>query len=319
MDDLMGRVSEWRKAGLVSAKQAKDIAAFEKRRAARSAAPVSAQAERSAPVVEALGYVGAAIAIAALGILLGDRWEDLNVGGRLAIVGALIVILAGAAWALHRNPDAPIQRLVSVLAVGALGGVAWLLGIVFVEWTDWPSRDITLAIAVVVLVFAVTLYLFRKRALPQLTVFVSCLALVSALFDRPAFSGGVPWMGIAIWAVAAAWVVLALGQWLQPADLAIATGSATAIVGAVIAAVGDGRAGLLWLGLATAVVLIWRGVVTEMTPMVGIGAVGTLVFVPQIILEIFPEGLGSVVAMLVVGLLIVLFAVWIARARQARS
>jgi hypothetical protein len=152
-----------------------------------------------------------------------------------------------------------------------------------------------------------------------MAVLVSALVLVGALFARPAFSGGIPWPGIAVWAVAAAWVILALGGWLEPIEVAIATGSVTAIAGAAAAAAGDGRAWLLWLGLATAAALIWRGVAADMTLMVGVGAVGTLAFVPQIILEIFPEGLGAVVAMLVVGLLIVLFAVWIATRRRDRS
>lgn len=319
MDNLSGRISEWRKAGLVSAKQAKDIAAYERDRGSRTARPAAEPSDRTAPVVEALGYVGAAIALAALGILLGDRWDDLNVGGRLAVVGALIVILASAALALRRNPHSPIQRLVSVLAVGSLGGVAWLLGIVLVEWTDWRSRDVALAIAGAVFVLAVPLYLLRRRALPQMAVLVSTLVLVGTLFARPAFSGEVSWVGIATWAVAVAWVTLALGGWLEPAEVAIATGSVAAIVGAIAAATGDGRAGLLGLGIATAAVLIWRGVVTDMTLMVGIGAIGTLIFVPQIILEVFPEGMGAVVAMLVVGLLIVLFAVWVARGRRDRT
>jgi hypothetical protein len=41
-----------------------------------------------------------------------------------------------------------------------------------------------------------------------------------------------------------------------------------------------------------------------------------LVFVPQIVLEYFPEGSGAIVAMLVTGLLLVIFAVGIARGRH---
>jgi hypothetical protein len=116
-----------------------------------------------------------------------------------------------------------------------------------------------------------------------------------------------------------AWVVLALGEWHRPAALAIATGSAVGLIGAATAAAGEGRGVLLWLGLATAAGLVWRGVVLDATLMVAAGAIGTLIFVPQLVLEYFPEGSSAVVAMLVTGLLLVIFSVGIARGRREQA
>jgi hypothetical protein len=315
MADITDRLGEWRSAGLITAKQVKDIAAFERQRAAPGAAPQG----RAAPVAEAIGYVGAVIAVAAVGILLGDRWSDLNFGGRLAIVGLLTLIVAGAAFTLRGNPREPIQRLVSVLAVAALGGVAWLTVIIATETTEWRAENIALTVSLVVFAFAVPLYLFRRRAFPQLAVFVSLLVLVGTVFARPAFSGGLSWGAIAVWAAGAAWVLLALGGWHKPAELAILTGSAAAIIGAATAAAGDGRSWLLWLGLATAAALMWRGVIIDEFLMVALGAIGVLIFVPQIVLEYFPEGSKAIVAMLITGLLLVVFAVGIARGRRGHD
>ncbi len=315
MRDLAAQLAEWRSAGLITAKQVKDISSYEKERATSSSATAPPEG-RAAPVAEAIGYVGAAIAIAAVGILLGDRWGDLNFGGRLAIVGLLTLIVAGAAFALRGNKREPIQRLVSVLAVAALGGVAWLTAVVVTEKTDWQMRDVVLAVSLVVFALAAPLYLCRRRAFPQLAVFVSLLVLVGVVFARPAFTGGVSWGAIAIWAVGVAWVLLALGGWHKPAELAVAAGSAVALIAATTAAAGDGRATLLWLGLATAALLMWRGVVLDEFLMVALGAIGVLIFVPQIVLEYFPKGSGAIVAMLVTGLLLVIFAVGIARERR---
>ncbi len=328
MRDIAERLSDWRSAGLVTAKQVKDITSYERQRAA--AASKTTPEGRTAPVAEAIGYVGAAIALAAVGILLGDRWADLNFGGRLAIVALLTLILAGAAFTLRGNPREPIQRLVSVLAVSAIGGTGWLTAVVLTnpegaDWinsvfslgvTNWRFREIALTIALVMFALAAALYPFRRRAFPQLATFVALLVVVGTVFARPAFTGGVSWGAIVIWAVGVAWVLLALGEWHEPPELAIATGSAAALIGAIAAAAGDGRGWLLWLGLATAVALMWRGVIFDTILMVALGAIGVLVFVPQIILEVFPEGSGSIVAMLVTGLLLVVFAVGIARERQ---
>lgn len=329
MKDLADRLTDWRGAGILTAKQVKDIAAFERSRTASTTTPQG----RAAPVAEAIGYVGAAIALAAIAILLGDRWEDLNFGGRLAVVALLTLILAGAAFTLRGNPREPIQRLISVLAVGAIGGTGWLTAVVLTnpegaDWLNsvfslgvmgWRIRDIVLTVALIMFALAAPLYLFRRRAFPQLAAFSSLLVVVGTAFARPAFTGGVNWSAIAIWAVAVAWVLLALGGWHKPTDLAVASGSVAALIGATVAAAGDGRSVLLWLGLATAAALIWRGVVLDETPMLGIGAIGVLVFVPQLVLEYFPKRSGAIVAMLVTGLLLVIFAVGIARERRGHA
>jgi hypothetical protein len=314
MRNLEAQLKDWQDAKLLTAKQAAEIAEYER----RPSAPAPSEG-RAAPVAEAIGYVGAAIAIAAVGILLGDRWGDLNFGGRLTIVTLLTVVVAEAAFVLRGNSREPIQRLVSVLAVGSLGGVAWLTAIVITEETAWQMRDVMLTVSLVVFAFAVPLYMVRRRAFPQLAAFVSLVVLSSVVFARPVFTGGVSWGAIMVWAVGVAWVLLALGGWHIPDELAIATGSAAALIGATTAAAGDGRAWLLWLGLATATALVWRGVAMDQTLMVGLGAIGVLIFVPQIVLWVFPEGSSAIVAMLVTGLLLVIFSVGIARGRRGRG
>jgi hypothetical protein len=194
--------------------------------------------------------------------------------------------------------------------------VAWLTTIIVTEESTWQMRDVVLTVSVVVFAFAVPLYIYRRRAFPQLAAFASLIVLTSVVLARPEFSGGVMWGAVFVWAVGVAWVLLALGRWHKPVELAIATGSVTSLTGMAIAAAGDGRAFCLGLGLATAIGLIWRGVAIDQTLMVGCGAIGVLAFVPQIVLEAFPEGSSAMVAMLTAGLLLVLLSVGIARGRR---
>lgn len=315
MNGIASSLEEWRKAGLITAQQVKAVEAYEKGKA--GLAPPGQG--RAAPVAEALGYVGGAIAISAVGILLGDRWDDLNVGGRLTVVCLVTLVLAGAALTLRRNTQAPVQRLVSVLAVGTIAGIAWLTTTVLGEWTNWRGRDIGLFVSTVVFILGAALYLVRRRALPQLVTLVSLLVMLGTLFARPVFAGGHSWGALVTWAVGIAWVLLAIGGWHKPRELGIAAGSITAIIGASEAAGPEEYRAFLWLGLVTAGALLWRGVTSNETLLVVVGAVGVLLFVPWLITWLFPEGTAMVVAMLAAGLLLVLVAVWIARGRRVAT
>ena len=59
-----------------------------------------------------------------------------------------------------------------------------------------------------------------------------------------------------------------------------------------------------------------RAVALEATYLVAIGAIGVLVFVPQLVIRAFGNTVGALVTMLVVGLLLVLVAVRLVRGRR---
>jgi hypothetical protein len=312
MQELGAQLEAWQAAKLITARQGAAIREYE----AGTAAPES-HATRGGPLAEAVGYVGAVIALAAVAILLADRWKDLNLCGRVGIVGLLTLVVASAGFALRRSERDPLERLVSVLLTAAVLGATWTVGILVSELTGLHAYDVALVSAAAALVMAIALYRWRARALPLLAMLASSLAIVIATFTRPAFAQDEgTWPGLAAWALGAFWVLLAWGRWLKPEPIAAAAGSLLAIFGALAGSSGDSRLAMLVVGLVTAGALMTRAVLKNTTYLVGIGAVGVLIFLPQVVILVFGNTIGALVSMAVVGLLLVLVSVRLARGRK---
>ena len=312
MDNLGPTLDAWQSAKLITAKQNSAIREFEASKVAAEPVP-----SRGGPLAEAVGYVGAAIALAAVAILLADRWKDLNLGGRVGIVGLLTLVVASAGFALRRSEKDPLERLVSVLLTASVLGATWIVGILLAEATALRGYDVALITAAAALVMAVALYRWRGRALPLLAMLASSVAIVIATFARPTLNQDGAWGGLAAWALGAFWVLLAWGRWLKPEPIAAAAGSLLAIVGAIVgAATGHSNLAVLALGLLTAGALMTRAVLRGTTYLVAIGAVGVLIFIPWLVTDIFGNTVGALVSMAVVGLLLILVSVRLARGRK---
>jgi MFS family permease len=311
MQELGAQLEAWQAAKLITAKQGAAIREYEAARIAPVPHP-----SRGGPLAEAVGYVGAAIALAAVAMLLADRWKDLNLGGRIGIVGLLTLVVASAGFALRKSDKAPLSRLVSVLLTASVLGATWIVGILVAELSALHAYDVALVCAAAALAMSVALYRWRARALPLLAMLASSLAIVIATFARPALSQEGTWGGLAAWALGAFWVLLAWGRWLKPEPIAAAAGSLLAIFGALAGSSGESRLAMLVVGLVTAGALMTRAVLTNTTYLVGIGAVGVLIFLPQVVIRIFGNTIGALVSMAVVGLLLVLVSVRLARGRK---
>jgi MFS family permease len=312
MENLEARLEAWQSAKLITEKQGSAIRQFEAGKVAAQPPP-----SRGGPLAEAVGYVGAAIALAAVAILLADRWKDLNLGGRIGIVGLLTLVVASAGFALRKSERDPLERLVSVLLTASVLGATWIVGILVAEMTAFHAYDVALICAAAALAMSVALYRWRARALPLLAMLASSLAIVIATFARPALSQEGTWGGLAAWALGAFWVMLAWGRWLKPEPIAAAAGSLLAIVGAIVgAATGHSNLAVLALGLLTAGALMTRAVLRGTTYLVAIGAVGVLIFIPWLVTDIFGNTIGALVSMAVVGLLLILVSVRLARGRK---
>jgi hypothetical protein len=308
MRDLTTKLQTWRAEGLVSPEQAEAIAAFE------AAQPEPASPRRGL-LAEAIGYVGAALAVAAVGLIVSNVWEELSTGPRLILVGLLTLLLAGAGFGLRNVERSSLQRLTSVLFTGAIAGVAWFAGIVATDVASLEQGEIGLAVGGAALVASLPLYLLRRRALHQLTVLASVIAVVVSSLSLPSMDVDPIWYGLAIAGVGAAWFVLAVGGWLVPRFVGEVSGSALAIF-ALQAAGGADQYWPLFLAVAIAGGLIALAVVNDQLHHLVVGAVGLFIIVPQLVFRLFGDTLSAPAVLLIIGLLLVLLAVGIGRARR---
>lgn len=335
MSDIDVSVARWQQAGLVTPEQATAIVVFERDRLAVAPAPVGpapvgpavvghatpegpdAVPDRRATAAEAVGYVGAAFAVAAVGRILAELWDGLTAGGRLSLSLLLTVVLAGAAAAAARADSAPVQRLASVLSTGAVLGVAWCTGLIATDALDLRWQDVGTSAAVAATAAALVSYLLRRRALPLLTLLgASAFAAEFLVVGRWDLPGDLFWAVLPVAAVGGVAVLLAAGGYLRPPVVASTAGLALILVALQVGSFDGLRAAALWLAVLVAAGAVAAAVATGVTAHLAVGAVGTFVLVPQLVAHLFGDAIGVPATMLVVGLLLVVLAIGLGRARR---
>jgi hypothetical protein len=321
METSEEHLTRWVAAGLISADQAVAIRRFE----AASASPAGGQpgpstgarADRRSQIAEAVGYVGAALAIGALALLLSELWDGLLLGGRLALAGIVTASLGGAWWVLRERTEPAVARLTSVLGAGTVAAAGWLTSVAVRDGLERSYQDTQFAVAVVVAVVAVGLYLPRRRGLPQIAAYVGIALVIAAGLERTPLELSSWWWGVVFWALGVTWVLLGAGGWVRPGRVAELLGGLAALVALLVNAFGAQRASLLVLATVTAVVFVVVAVLRDRTSALVVGASGLFVFVPQLTFEVFGDRIGAPATLLMVGLLLVVLAVGIARIKRA--
>lgn len=320
MDDLREALERWTEAGLLTHEQSEAISRFETARPAAeepsSDRPETAASDRRSLGAEAVGYVGAALAIGAIAVLLGDVWDQLLVAGRVALVALLTVLLAAGGVALRGDDRPPLQRLTSALFSGGVLGVGWCALILGEDVLRLRSEDVALMVGVAATAAAWPAYVTRRRALPQLTLLVAILATIGALFSRSPIPPEPFWGGLIIWAVGIAWLLLGVGRWIPPPRVAEIAGGIVGLLAIQVASFDDARRLALALALLTAGGLVMLAITSDRAHHLAVGAVALFVFVPQLVFELFGDAIGAPATLLVVGLLLVLLAVGLGRARR---
>jgi hypothetical protein len=260
-------------------------------------------------VTEALGYLGAALALAAGVAFLGQVWGDMTRAGQLAILAAGAAALWFGGWLLRRADDPAFGRLMSVLwflSVGVAAGFFFVLG---------PEDDVERAWRVAGIgatVFGGALWVARKAALQLLAAFGGLVT--AALGSLVVYMRGSPeWQpGMLLWALG---LLLVLAGWAglaRPMPAAYAIGSLAAVIGPFIGP--QGWTG--FVGLATGAVLMALSVGVRSTVLLGFGAFAVFVYLLRVTLQYLGETIGAPLALLVAGVALLAVALVTARLRR---
>jgi hypothetical protein len=312
---LLEQLTRWTELGLIDAGQAAGIEAAEASRAA-SPQPASPQpAPRRQPlVVEALGYLGAVLAVVAGLIAARQLWPHVPAGTELACaaVAAIVLLVAGALLQTRDQP--PLGRLRSVLWLLSAGSLAAAVGLLtghhFGNLALTSSLLVTEAVATA---YAAVLWWRFRRALQHLAVFGGTVALIGTAIARE-WPGVMPWgFGAALWALSLLWGIAVWRGRLVP----LAAGYVAAAVGLLAGAqTAMGPPAGVVLAVATVAGLLAAGVALREVLLLGFGAVGTIVILPEVATRYLPSRVGAAVAVLAVGLIMLGVALWLARTRQ---
>lgn len=308
--DLADSLKRWVDARLIDSAQAERIGVFE---AARRSAP---RTPRHSPVVvEVLGYLGAALAVAAGTAAVEEAWPNMPTGVAIGIAafGATALLVAGA---LLDAPHGTLRRVRLALWGGSIACTATVGALTGAQVLHFAPAGVALLAAGGAGCEALALWAVSAGALMHVAAFATLAVLVSATVAQinPHLDAWGP--GLAIWLLAVAWALAAHRGWLPPGKN---TGYLVAALGVLVGAQMLTRvaAGHVVAGI-TVVALLWAGVALRRVWLAGIAAFGIIQFVPQTAERYLPGVAAAPTAVFAVGIVLVALAVWLSRTRRPR-
>ncbi|MDQ3885758.1 MAG: hypothetical protein M3308_01760, partial [Actinomycetota bacterium] len=144
----------------------------------------------------------------------------------------------------------------------------------------------------------------------QHAALVAALAVTAGAAAAQLPGGDEAVTGLAVWGFGVGWLLLGWGRVVAARYVAYVCGGAAVVVGAQLAlSVGWGAG----LALGSAAALVAAGVWLRDLVLLGVGSVATLLTVPAVLAEFFPDTLAAPLALLGVGVLLVAGALYTAR------
>ncbi|MGH8975248.1 MAG: hypothetical protein ACRD0C_18850 [Acidimicrobiia bacterium] len=305
--------------GLITAEQAEALRTAVGAPTKDGAAP--SRRHRVLPLVaEALGYVGGTVAFSGAAAATSTFWADLVPGAQVALLALVtgLLLLAGAGVPSGEQAHPALRRLGSVLWFLSGAAFAGTVGLgldefLFDVWFDAGHANFV-ATAAATAGYAGALWWFRRRSLQQIGSYAAVVATVVAVLAAPDHPPSSAWFGLAIAGLGAAWAVLGWGGLLRPERTALVLGSLGVLAGAEVIAFESGWG--LVLGLAAAGGLVGGGVVLHRAVLIGLGAAGLLVYLPQSIGRWLGDSVGAALVLMISGLAVVATGVLVARLRS---
>jgi hypothetical protein len=322
VDELRGRLDSWVAAGLISAVQSERILAAEA--AGVAAAPTAgapANRDGSAPrrtpyVVEALGYLGAALAAIAGFLAVDQLWPDIPLGAQVSFAAAGTVLFAAAATLIGTNAEPAAHRLRSVLLLLSTGSLTACTALLAAQVWDFGRRATVLAAAAAAAAYAAGWWRRVHAPLQHLTTYAATAVSVGVAVSLLRPDVAIGWSGLAVWAVSALWAVAAHRGLFRPRAAGIVGATVGLLVGAQLTmevAVGH------VLALATVAGLLVAGVTRRQLWLLVLATCGVVQIVPQTAIRYLPASAAAPLAVFVVGMLLVGVALWLARSYRSRT
>lgn len=317
-EELHALLTRWSHEGLLTTEQADRIEASEgaAHAGAERVERPTAFAERvnTSLVAEAFGYVGAALVAAAVSTMVGQFWEDMATGSRVALFAIPAILLFGLGRAVAARAGATAERLNAVSWTASAGMLAAAIGVGAAGWTEWASESVTLTTFAPTALYALYLWRQSQSVLLHLATFAA-LAATAASASKALDLLGDQSIQMGIYTVALMWTVLAYARYIEPRTVGMALASFVGIVAAQ--ATIDVKWGVaLALGTMAAVVLL--AVVEANLVLLVVGAVGVFMTVPASMDKMFHGPMGVGLGLLIAGMVMLSAAVYVVRRQGAK-
>lgn len=298
---LEEELERWVAAAVITPAQADAIRRLE----AEVAHPIPPRS-RIPLVAEALGFLGGALTVTACVVATSRLWDRFSTATRLTLVGVVALLLIVAGRLVHRDDEPALAHLGSFLWVLATGTVAFWAAILAVDGLGWKGADAVFVVGTGASVAAVVLWAWRPAPLQHVATLLALAVALGGAAGQVDHVGG-RFIGIALWALGATWIVLAWAGVVRPAPLAYAVGGALVIVAGRI--MGSETPWLDVLSVLTALVLLAASVPTRSMALLWAGVAGVFVSVPIAISKHFGDSLGAPAVLFLAGVALIGVAV----------
>jgi hypothetical protein len=289
-------------------------------------APPERRIDVRTPLLTVVGYAGAALALSATSIAVGDITSR-NV--EITLDAGTTIVLLAVGWLVGGIAVDAFHRMRSVFWFLAVSAWLSLLAVLFgSEGADYAPQALAIAMSLGAAVFSFPLWWLERRSLQLiplvLGIYVLAASAVYTQSELTFFGVSVPqpnvhWSAGVTIVLGVVLFALALRGIVKPKRTALVLGALAAILGSFVVGVSldilggglDTDLGI-WLGLAaSALVLLAGDLVDERAPS-GIGIAGTLIFTAVVVDNtVHRQSVG--VAVLILGLVMLAATVMLSR------
>lgn len=297
----------WQGAGLLDTETAERIRAYEATRATRSERPT---------VVEALIYLGIAVAAVGVIVLVIVNWEELPGWGHLAAPGlpALLALVAGQTL---RTSSAAELRRGGQAAWAAATALAGLTATAAGLEAGWSEGDVAIVSWFVASVIAAGLWTLEPSHPQMLAVGVSFFGLGIALGSLPSRDDfSVPAAGLSAAALGAAGLALTEAGYFRPRITARVVAAAAVAAGALLLQTDETER--LWADLLVFAVgggLVAVGIARSTFVHIAAGVAAVFVGLIAVVLRRLEDPTQAALALTLLGVLLVGTVTLLSRSR----
>ncbi|WP_305787139.1 DUF2157 domain-containing protein [Symbioplanes lichenis] len=237
---------------------------------------------------EIAGYLGASLVLGATVLLLGDRWDELGLAGRVIALAAVAVVLAACGVALSRRRGHDVhRRLASTLLTGAAVTAGAAAGVGLDDGLAWSGT---------VLLGAIAGYLLARSALGLLAAAAAACGVWAAVIDDL----DAPY-GIGLIVLGVGFAALSRTPWIAERRVAVAIAVTLGLTGAQLVLFSTNAVSYGLTALVTAACFTGYARGRDWITLAG-GVAGATLVVPEFLYDVTGGSLGAGGAMLVAGL-----------------
>jgi hypothetical protein len=262
-------------------------------------------------LTETLAYLGAILVLTGGGVAVGQAWRDISALGRVSIFATTALLFLAAGLTVVQVSEPAIQRLISVVWLVSAGCVGAAAGMAAGGMAGSAGPVAVLVAGFAAAAYSAILWLARRRELQLVAMFTGITLAVGASLITIAGSEG-PRLAIALglWAMGVGWVIVGW-QYPEPLWSTVPLAIAITLIAPSIAVWQHGW--VYVIGIGTAGVAMVVAVSHRRTALLAAGTLALFGYVTSAVVRYFHASLGLPATLAASGVLLLAFAVVMAR------